>query len=233
MTDNLSSNLKQKAIQTALTGDWREAISLNKKLLLEDPRDIDCLNRLALAYTVTGKIKHAKATYKKVFELDPLNTIALKNLKKLKELNPKNCQLSDYQINNSFLEETGKTKIVELINIAQPRIIETLRTGQAINLSIKRSKIFVLKDKQYVGVLPDDIGKRLIKFMKFGNKYDAYVKSSGVHKVHVFIKEVKRAPRFKFQPSFVHTSETQFIFDKNNKLKNQIKSMDSDEEEEN
>ncbi|OGH10193.1 MAG: hypothetical protein A2152_02780 [Candidatus Levybacteria bacterium RBG_16_35_6] len=231
MTNTLTSNLKQQAIQTALTGDWEKAIGLNKTLLLENPEDIDCLNRLALAYTITGKIKNAKAIYKKVFILDPLNTIAIKNLKKLKDLSPKNCQPTDYQINTSFLEETGKTKIVELVNIAQPRIIESLRIGEFVNLCIKRSRIFVLEDKQYIGVLPDDIGRRLIKFMKCGNEYEAYVKSSTIHKVHVFIKEVKRAPRFKFQPSFITTSETPFVFDKNNKIKNQVKSEDHEEEE--
>ncbi|OGH06822.1 MAG: hypothetical protein A2W22_02115 [Candidatus Levybacteria bacterium RBG_16_35_11] len=231
MTDISSSNLKQKAIQTALLGDWEKAISLNKTLLCENPDDIDCLNRLALAYTIMGKIKNAKATYKKVFELDPLNTIAIKNLKKLKDLSPKSCQPTDYQINNNFLEETGKTKIVELINIAQPRIIERLRIGEVVNLCIKRSRIFVLEDKQYVGVLPDDIGKRLIKFMKFGNKYEAYVKSATVHKVHVFVKEVKRASRFKFQPSFISASEVPLVFDKNNKIKNQLKSLDKEEDE--
>jgi len=234
MTD-ISSNLKQKAIRTALTGDWETAISLNKTLLQENPNDIDCLNRLALAFTITGKIKSAKTTYKKVFELDPLNTIAIKNLKKLKELNPQKQQATDYQINNNFLEETGKTKIVELVNIAQPKVVENLRTGEIISLCIKRSRIFVQEDNQYIGVLPDDIGRRLIKFMKSGNKYEAYIKSATIHKVHVFIKETKRATKLRFQPSFISTSETPFVFDKNNKIKNQVKNRfqdDEDDEEE-
>lgn len=207
--------LKDKAIQTALEGNWEEAISANKELLEETPKDIDALNRLALAYTIIGKIRGAKITYQKVLDIDPLNPIALRNLKNLKT-NKKEGKVSPIQIflNNQFIEETGKTKVVDLINIAPSSVVQALRTGETVTLSIKRLKIFVLKnERQYIGVLPDDIGKRLIKFIKAGNKYEAYVKSVSPHKVIVFIKELKRATKFKNQPSFLALSESA-LFDK-------------------
>ena len=79
------TSLKLQAIQTALIGDWKNAISLNKKLLDENPQDIDTLNRLGLAYAISGKAKDAKTTYQKVLDIDPLNPIALKNAKRLKD----------------------------------------------------------------------------------------------------------------------------------------------------
>jgi hypothetical protein len=45
--------------------------------------------------------------------------------------------------------------------------------------------------------LPDDIARRLIKFMKAGSTYEAYVKSANPHKVSVFIKEIKKAKNLK------------------------------------
>lgn len=229
------TSLKLQAIQTALTGDWKTAISLNKKLLDEDPKDIDTLNRLALAYAISGKAKDARITYQKVLDLDPLNPIALKNFKRLKEKkfnSTKDKNVS--QISNNFLEETGKTRVIELVNTAQPKIIQSLRTGQFVFLSIKRSRIFVLADSnQYIGVLPDDIGKRLIKFLKSGNKYEAYIKSANPHHVIIFIKEVKRSSRYKDQPSFLNISDTASIFDKNGKIKNSLrKQEESDKEDE-
>src|SRR3990172_6518357 len=201
--------LKNQAIQTALEGNWQNAIAINKSLIQEDPNDIDALNRLALAYTITGKLKEAKSSYQKVLNLDPLNPIALRNLKRLKD---KVIFLSNgssnSNINNKFLEESGKTKVVELINIAQPKIIETLRMGQSLELSIKRLKIFALEGRQYIGVLPDDIARRLIKFINSGCLYEAYVKSSNPHKVTVFIKETKKTAKFKDQPSFTTLSES-------------------------
>lgn len=232
MTDLQLTALKNQAIKTALNGDWNNAIELNRMLLEQNPEDIDALNRLALAYTITGDHKNAKSSYQKVFELDPLNTIAIKNLKRLNEKSENGFSTTAIHLNCNFLEETGKTKVVDLINIAQPTVIQTLRTGQNVDLCIKRSKIFVLEGgKQYVGVLPDDIGRRLIKFIKSGNKYDAYVKSSSLNKVQVFVKEVKRASRFKNQPSFITKSESVLEFEKPKKSK--TKNEDTEEDQDN
>ncbi len=221
---------QNQAIQTALSGDWNKAISLNKSILEENPGNVEALNRMALAYMILGKTKSAKNTYQKVLEIDPLNSIALKNLKKVKTDSSKNSENSvTIQVNNIFLEETGKTKVVDLINLAQAEILLTLRTGQSVDLSIKRLKIFISQGKKYIGVLPDDIGKRLIKFTKGGNKYEAFVKSVNHQNVTIFIHEVKRATKFKDQPSFLQIIEKKFNIKKNTKLKN---SKDVDYEEE-
>ncbi len=201
--------LKQQAIQTALTGDWTSAISLNLELLREEPEDIETLNRLGFAYTVMGKIKDAKTTYQKVLTLDTQNPIALKNLKRLgadkkSSFSKSSAPFHNISMDSMFLEESGKTKVIELINIAEPKVIAHLMTGEVVSLRIKRSKIFVLDAKeQYIGMLPDNIGKRLLRFLNGGNKYEAYVKAVNSHKITIFIKELKRAVRFKNQPSFV------------------------------
>lgn len=211
---------KNLAIQTALAGDWQNATSINKALLNDNPNDIEALNRLAFAFAILGKIKQAKATYKKVLELDYLNPIAIRNLKRLadtKTLGKSVKKLSPVTfVHKTFLEETGKTKIIELINLAHPRITASLRVGQPLTTCIKRLKIFIQNmEKQYIGVLPDDIGKRLIKFIKGGNQYETYVRSASNHNVLVFIKEVKRAARFKNQPSFLQSNDYSSIFEKN------------------
>jgi len=209
---------KSQAIKTALHGDWHTATKINKALINNNPRDIEALNRLAFAFTITGKIKQAKSTYKKVLQIDPLNPIALKNIKRITgtslPANKKNTTIS-IPVNYAFIEETGKTKIVELINIAPSKVIATLAVGQMLDIYIKRSKIFLKEqNKQYIGVLPDDIGKRLIKFVRGGNKYGAYVKSANSHSVVVFIKEQLRKTKFRDQPSFLQTLGNSLMFEK-------------------
>ena len=218
--------LKNRAIQTALEGNWQEAVTINKSLIHEDPEDVDALNRLALAYTIIGKAREAKSTYQKVLAIDPLNPIALRNLKRLKDkgLNITGEKLNN-SINNKFLEEPGKTKVVELVNIAQPKIVEALRTGQSLELGIKRLKIFALEGQQYIGVLPDDIAKRLIKFIKNGCKYEAYVKSANQHKVTIFIKEIKKSTKYKDQPSFTTITDSPLALDRNGKIKAHVESQ--------
>ncbi len=227
---------KNIAIQATLSGDWKTAINLNKSLLEENPNDVEALNRMALAYTIMGKSKPAKDAYQKVLEIDPLNSIALKNLKKITNDPPKEPNDGiNIQVNNTFLEETGRTKVIELINLAQAEILLTLQTGQAVDLSVKRLKVFISQGKKYIGVLPDDIGKRLIKFMNGGNKYEAFVKSATHQNVSIFVRELKRATKYRDQPSFIQILEKKLNFKKNSKvknLKNEDYSEDSSTEEE-
>lgn len=219
------------AIQATLKGNWDEAIKLNKSLLDDNPKDVEALNRMGLAYTILGKSKSAKTTYQKVLEIDPLNSIAIKNLSKITSDSPdENGELIVINVNNIFLEQTGKTKVVDLINLAQAEVLLTLRTGQSVDLSAKRLKIFISQGKKYIGVLPDDIGKRLIKFIKGGNKYEAYVKSSNHQNVTIFIRELKRATKFRDQPSFLHVIEKKLSFKKGAKGKGR-KNADYEEEE--
>ena len=109
-------------------------------------------------------------------------------------------------VHNTFIEETGRTKLVELVNIAQPRIISGLRIGQPLKIYVKRLKIFVENlEKQYIGVLPDDIGNRLISLIKGGNQYEALIRSADNHHVIVFLKEIKLSRvslNFKFSRIF-------------------------------
>lgn len=211
-----------QAIQTALMGDWNTAILLNQELLKENPEDLETLNRLGFALTVVGKVNDAKKIYRKVLEIDNQNPIALKNLKRLNE-SKKNIKfktsstISSNHINTIFIEESGKTKVIELINVATPKIVVNLMTGELLSLCIKRLKIFVLNSNgAYIGMLPEDIGRRLIKFIKGGNCYEACVRAiESHHKVVIFIKEIKRVSRFKNQPSFISFEKPKGASNKN------------------
>lgn len=197
--------LKSQAIQTALVGDWDNAININQSILQEEPNDIDTLNRLAFAYLSLGNIKDAKSVYEKVLSLDMKNPIALRNLKRLNELKSKKITVS---MNNLFIEEPGKTKIIELINLADKKIICRLRSGEMLSLRIKRNKIFALDmENQYIGMFPDDICQRLIKFINGGNQYEGYVRTVDNNRVSMFIREIKRVKRYRNQPSFVSTDK--------------------------
>lgn len=198
-------SLKSQAIQTALVGDWPTAITLNEQILQDEPNDIDTLNRLAFAFLSSGNSKNAKELYEKVLSLDMKNPIAIRNLKRLNDVNVNRPAIT---INNTFIEEPGKTKVIELNNIAEKKVISHLRSGEKLDIKIKRSKIFAYDlEDNFVGMLPDDLCQRLIKFMEAGNEYEAYVRTVDSNKVSVFIREVKRAKKFSNQPSFVSNSE--------------------------
>lgn len=226
------NSLKNQAIQTALQGDWNTAINLNQEILQEEPENIDALNRLAFAQASVGNIAEAKEFYQKVLELDIQNPIATKNLKRLQTMNGKSPAPVMHKMNNIFIEEPGKTKVIELLNIADQKATSHLRCGEELHLSVKRMKIFVLdNEKQYIGMLPDDISKRLIDFIQGGNLYEAYVKTVDEHKVTVFVKETHRSPKFKNQQSFINTEKSKLSFEaKNNDDEDSDDSADQGDE---
>ncbi|MBA3724018.1 MAG: tetratricopeptide repeat protein [Candidatus Levybacteria bacterium] len=194
-------SLKSQAIQTALVGDWPNAVSLNQLILQEEPNDIDTMNRLAFAFLSSGNPNDAKNLYEKVLMLDMKNPIAIRNLKRLNDFTVKRPSII---INNLFIEEPGKTKVIELINIADKKVISHLRSGEKLDIRIKRSKLFTYdSEDQFVGMLPDDLGQRLINFIEAGNEYESYVRTVDNNKVTVFLRETKRVKKFRNQPSFV------------------------------
>lgn len=226
---------KHTAIQTALHGNWESAITINLEILKDNPNDTETLNRLAFAFTVLGRIKDAKNTYQKVLEIDVFNPIALKNLKRLNSGTNSYSQSNLTISEDMFLEEHGKTKIVTLVNPAPSKLLKGLQVGQPLRHAIKRSKIFILNEQNlFIGMFPEDIGVRLIRFIKGGNTYEVHVKSVDQHNVTIFIREKKRVARFKNQPSFIHSDKTHLTFRDSSKVKYQTSSPDSlevDEEE--
>lgn len=194
------------AIQSALENKWDEAVAINKEILSETPDDLDALNRLAYAYLKMGEYKKSKATYNKVIEIDRTNPIANKNLKKLASLGEKgstNSTVNTNHMENVFIQEAGKTKTVELTNVADKKTLLMLQHGDEVYLTIKRSKIFIqTPDKTFIGMLPDSIGIRLANFMEGGNEYQACVKGIDDKNVTIFIKETKRVKKFANQSSF-------------------------------
>lgn len=199
----MKDDLAQKAVSLALSGSWEAALLLNKKILQEDAKDVDALNRQARAYSELGKLSKAKACAKKVLKIDPFNTIALKSLEKWKELKRGESLKSTPTFPQTFLEEPGKTKILSLIHLGDYKVIAKLDSGDEITLNTGSHRISALSsDAKYVGRLPDDLSARLKKLIKLGNTYQAFIKSANAKDVRVFIRETKRAKKLADIPSF-------------------------------
>lgn len=204
---NLPSNLNYQAIEAALDCRWEEALKINKKIINLDPRNIDALNRQAKAYMELGKCNLAKKYYSETLKYDPYNPIALKNLKIIKSYKPngQNHYANQGRLSPSlFLQEPGKTKMVNLLKVAEPQKLSSTFCGMKVGMIVKNRKITIVDlNGNYLGVLPDDINHRMLRLSKGGNKYDLFVKSIRVNSLSIIIKETFRSKRFKNQPSFL------------------------------
>lgn len=195
--------LARKAIQAALNQSWQEAIKLNEEILAQAPQGTPALNRLALAQNKLGQINKAKKTFKQVLKLDPSNPIATRNLARLK-FSPKiptkgGEPLSPVEL---FLQEPGKTKIVELINPAGPEILAKVSLGEKLSIVPRRKTLVLMKNGACLGSLPEDLSFRLSSLIKKGNRYEVALVRADPKKILALIKEVFRSKGMKGSPSF-------------------------------
>lgn len=207
-----TSNLYQQAIDAALDSKWEDALKINKRIIKIDPRNVDALNRQAKAYMELGKSNLAKKYYSEVLKIDPYNPIAQKNLKIMKSFKPNGETLvscASRRLSPSlFLQEPGKTKIVNLLKVAEPQKLSHVFCGMRVEMIVKNRKITIVDSNgNYLGVLPDDISHHLTRLSKGGNKYELFVKSVRVNSLSIMIKEIFRSKKFKNQPSFLEYSK--------------------------
>lgn len=202
--------LAQAAISAATQAHWQEAEKINLKILKNSKADIEALNRLARAQICQGKFSEAKKIYEKVLSLDPYNIIARKNFDRIAKTNGKKGinsnqphTIGGQNLISLFLSEPGKTKLINLLNLAQPSVLATLICGEEVQINPKNHSVAITNGEgTYLGALPDDLAHRLIAFISGGNKYQAFVKSASTKILTIFIKETFRSTKFTNQPSF-------------------------------
>lgn len=205
--------LAKSAIEAALNNNWKEAVKLNLSLLKLYPQDVEALNRLARAFLESRKINKARSIYKMVLSIDPYNSIANRNIKKLTELKLKdlksqpNLQTQNgAQVADIFLEEPGKTKILKVIGNHSSRRTATLRTADPVILKSKHNRVLVLNLRgQIIGELEEEWGKKISKAIRFGSKFEALVISVNAEvmgPVSILVREVEHSPKLKDQIIF-------------------------------
>lgn len=186
---NKLNTLQLQAVNAAKSGDWQKASLINEEILALNPTDVGALNRLGLSYMQLDKSPKAKQCFNKVLELDSSNSIAKKNLDKIKN---KLCGTPNFSQEN-FIEEPGKTKIVELHRLAGKEILNHLNPGKVCELKIKNRYISVESDGKYIGTLPEDLSFRLTKLINRKNRYECFVHSASTKSCTIYIKEVERS----------------------------------------
>ncbi|NCN87567.1 MAG: tetratricopeptide repeat protein [Candidatus Pacebacteria bacterium] len=230
---NKLASLQIKAVNAAKTSSWDQAITINEEILEIDQKNLGALNRLGLSYLQIQKPTKAKQCFKQVLELDSSNNIAKKNLEKIK--NNQNTAPSFSQ--EHFIEEPGKTKIVELHRLAGKETLNKLAPGLVCELKIKKRYISIEYGGDYIGTLPEDLSFRLTKLIKRDNKYECFVHSASPKSTFVYIKEVNRSEQNQNINSFplnknliatISDIDETFLLDDN--IPMEIVNTDTDEE---
>ncbi len=187
------------AIQMALQGRWADAVQINRAIIESFPTNVDAYNRLGKALTELGRYGGARESYNRALDIDPLNSIARKNLTRLASLGEEAPpRVASQKLSpQMFIEEMGKTGVTTLLRPNMP-VAARMTAGDQVSLQKANSHLAVqtLTGEQ-VGEVEPKLGQRLLKLMDAGNEYVAAIQAMGDDQVKVFIRE-----------TFQHASQT-------------------------
>lgn len=187
------SKLRNQAINAAKVSNWQVAAEANEQILQQTPNDVSTLNRLGLAYLQLNEKKKAKECFQQALSLDKTNNIAKRQLERISS---KQAAVAPAFHREYFIEEPGRTKIVELHRLAGKQIVDMLSVGQLCNLVLKKRYISIeTEDGVYIGALPEDISFRLSKLISDGNTYSCRVHTVTAKTLTVYLKELSRSKK--------------------------------------
>ena len=205
----LSRKLSQEAIALAVQSRWEEAVSANKAIIARFADDVGAYNRLGRALIELGRFAEAEAAYRKSLEIEPGNSIASKNLERLKswngvgKLEPEKAR----SLGKDFFASTvGKTGIVALISITSGERVADIGIGGAVVLK-RRGQQVLVEDEQgsALGELDPKYGIRLAKLIQGGNQYSATILATDEGGTQLLVREDYQHPSLAGQASFPPT----------------------------
>ncbi len=194
------------AVRQAQDGLWEEAVHTNRNILNLFPQEPEAYNRLGKAYSELGHYAEARQAYSQTLKYSPNNTIAKKNLDRLALLQetPAQAHTSVERIDpRLFIEETGKTGITDLINLAPASILAKVGVGDRVQLHVSGHSVLVRNPAgEDIGQIEPRLANRLINFMEGGNRYAAAILAMENGQVRLIIREEYQHPSMFGKVSF-------------------------------
>ena len=199
------SQYAEDAVQLAIAGKWDDAVKLNKFIIDNFGADEETQNRLGKALSELGKLKEAKASYEAALKINPMNGIAKRNAARINALlhQKEGLKVGGTKVDlNLFVEEMGKT-VITIVESPPPDICSKVAAGDVAELRIDGDGIFAETSRGVrLGLLEAKLARRLTKFMRGGNRYQAGVTSCEGSTVKLIVRETYQDPRFVGKPSF-------------------------------
>ncbi len=233
------SQYAEDAVQLAIAGKWDEAVKLNRFIIDNFGADEETQNRLGKALSELGKLKEAKASYEAALKLNPMNSIAKKNAARINALlhQKEGLKVGGTRVDlNLFVEEMGKTVITTLEPGPGVDICSKVAAGDVAELKADGDGIAAETSRGVkLGLLEAKLARRLIKFMRGGNRYQAGVTSCDGNTVKLIVRETYQDPRFAGKPSFPMRRKREVEFrpyTKESLLAREVEVFAEDEEEE-
>jgi tetratricopeptide (TPR) repeat protein len=182
----------EEAIQAALESRWSDALAINRALVERHGDDDETSNRIGKALTELGQPEQALEAYRRALELNSLNVIAQKNVRKLEALLESRERLAgakgaiDVDL---FAEEPGKSALT-VLNRPKSRVTVTVVPGDTVELHIQDGGLQAQTARGVVlGDVDSKVARRLVPLIETGNRYSAAVARVDEGHIEIIIRE--------------------------------------------
>ncbi len=198
--DRIKKERVKSAVESAMAGQWNDAVEINRALLEDHPDELETYNRLGKALGELGHNREAREAFQKALELSPHNSIAKKNLERLARLADETPASpegngSGTPRRHAFIEESGRAAVTELMKLGPAEVLLKVSPGRSLKLTVsgKALKVTTATD-EYVGQVEPRIASRLLRLMDGGNVYEAAVTGVDERELHIIIRESYKHP---------------------------------------
>ena len=182
----------EEAIQAALESRWQDAVAINRALIDRHGGDDETYNRIGKALTELGEHQPGLEAYSQALQLNPLNVIAQKNVRKLQVLLDSRAKLGgakgaiDVDL---FAEEPGKSAI-SVLNPPRSGVIAVVAPGDVVELHLQDGGLQAQTTRGVVlGDVDSKIARRLVPLIGSGNRYTAVVARVDESQIEIIIRE--------------------------------------------
>ena len=196
----------EEAIAAALESRWADAVSINEALVDRHGADEETHNRLGKARSELGDLERALASYQASLDLNPLNLIAQKQVRRITaQLEARASPAASAGVIDVdlFTEEPGKSGRTTLtpptggvsgVAVAPGDTVELIASGSQLLAETSRGVA--------LGAVESKLGSRLRPLMETGNRYSAAVASLDDDRIELIVREVFQAPENSRKSSF-------------------------------
>lgn len=203
--------LAEQAINLAMSGDWPQAVEVNRQLVEEFEPDVESWNRLGKAYAQLGRIADARGAYDSALKIDPNNTIAQRNLHRLSAIKEEEIATPSGREDGQradaafFIEETGKTVPTSIFSDATRETLALVAAGDMLGMRREGDVMVVMTHGgDRLGALDGKLSARLIELQSGGNEYAiaTVAVNPAKRELRVLVREMRQSPQMAGRVSF-------------------------------
>ncbi len=197
----------EEAIAAALESRWADAVAVNEALIERHGADEETYNRLGKAKSELGDLAEALVAYQSSLELNPLNLIAQKQVRRigaLLEARARPAAASGAIDVDLFTEEPGKSARTTL---TPPRggsaVGVAVAPGDTVELIASGTQLLAETSRGVgLGAVESKLSHRLRPLMETGNRYSAAVARVEDERIELIVREIFQAPENSRKSSF-------------------------------